>query len=70
MQLTEEEECSVRSLLKKKSRFVWTDDKCGNTIRMLNQIRDGTIKLSEMVPGLRISYADYLLERDLLKFVT
>lgn len=67
--LTQEEKDDVKKILQRRSRFVWTDKKCESTISLLQQIRSGEIKLSEMLPGGFMSYNDYLYERDLLKFV-
>lgn len=66
--LTEEEKEEIKKLLKRRSKHTWTDKKCDNTIRLLEQIRSGQIRLSEMLPGGCMSYEDYLFERDLLKY--
>lgn len=68
-ELTDKEKDEIKLLLKRRSRFVWNDKMAENTLRLLQQIKDGVIKLEQMLPGGVMTYQDYLFERDLLKYV-
>ena len=61
----------VEKIMKhRRLRSVWNKTSTNNLVLMLNQVRQGNIKLDEFMPGGVTKYEDYLFELDLLKFVT
>jgi len=67
---TQEQKDEICKILRKKSRYVWKEKNCNNTIALLERVKNGDLKLVDIIPGMNITFEDYLFERDVLKFVT
>lgn len=69
--LNEKEISEIRKALKRRSRFVWKDDKINDFITQLNDIRTGKLSrpLDEPVSAMtKLTWRDFYFELDMLKY--
>lgn len=68
MELSEDDKQQITKILKKAHKHAWTNSIIEKVIVIIQNIRDGTIKLNDFILQDILSYEDYLYNLNLIQY--
>jgi hypothetical protein len=69
MELSDEERRKIKDRLQRSNRRIWSEDVLPHVYGILNDLRMGQIKRSDWFIPNMVTYEDYILQLNLIRFV-